>query len=154
MQMDGRHFTWSNTQADPVLTKIDHVFCTVDWDGLLPDAHLQAITSACSDHVPLLLQGSSFSFTGKPSFKFEEFWLPMHGFKQTASDAWNKAILLNDPIRRRVHIKLARTTKALKRWQRQTIDDLRMQIATAKEIILRIDQAEENRPLSDEERAL
>ncbi|KAM0822740.1 hypothetical protein ACQ4PT_071319 [Festuca glaucescens] len=152
MRMDGRRFTWSNAQADPVLTKIDHVFCTTDWDALFLDAYLQAITSACSDHVPLLLQGS-VSSPRKHSFKFEEFWFRMQGFKETVTDAWNKDILATDPIRR-VHIKLARTAKALKRWQRQSIGDLRMQLATAKEIILRMDQAEEARPLSDEERAL
>ncbi|KAM0825513.1 hypothetical protein ACQ4PT_069506 [Festuca glaucescens] len=152
MRMDGRRFTWSNAQADPVLTKIDHVFCTAEWDSLFPDAYLQAITSACSDHAPLLLQGSVAS-ARKHSFKFEEFWLRMQGFKETVAEAWNKNISATDPIRR-VHIKLARTAKALKRWQRQCIGDLRIQIATAKEIILRMDQAEEARPLSDEERAL
>jgi exonuclease III len=152
MRMDGRRFTWSNAQADPVLTKIDHVFCTADWDALFPDAHLQAITSACSDHAPFFLQGSVAS-PRKQSFKFEEFWLRMQGFKETVSEAWNKDILAHDPIRR-VHIKLARTAKALKRWQRQSIGDLRIQVATAKEIILRMDQAEEARPLSDDEREL
>jgi hypothetical protein len=73
----------------------------------------------------------------------------MQGFKETVSEAWNKNILAHDPIRR-VHIKLARTAKALKRWQRQSIGDLRIQLATAK----RMDQAEEARPLSDDEREL
>jgi hypothetical protein len=49
---------------------------------------------------------------------------------------------------------LTRTAKALKRWQRQSSGDLRIQLATAKEIILCIDQAEEARPLSDDECAL
>jgi hypothetical protein len=111
IRMDGRRFTWSNAQADPVLTKIDHVFCTADWDALFPDAHLQAITSACSDHAPLFLQGA-VSTNRKPSFKFEEFWLRMQGFKDTVSEAWNKTLLANDPIRR-IHIKLARTPKPL-----------------------------------------
>jgi exonuclease III len=52
MRMDGRRFTWWNAQDDPVLTKIDHVFFSDDWDMLFPDAHLQAITLACSDHTP------------------------------------------------------------------------------------------------------
>ncbi|KAM0871590.1 hypothetical protein ACQ4PT_039274 [Festuca glaucescens] len=77
----------------------------------------------------------------------------MQGFKETVSEAWNKDILAIDPIRR-VHIKLSRMAKALRKWQRQSIGDLRMQLATAKEIILRLNQAEEARPLSDEERAM
>jgi hypothetical protein len=58
-----------------------------------------------------------------------------------------------DPIRR-VHIKLSRVAKALKKWQRDCVGDLRTQIATAKEIIWRLDHAEEARILSDEERSL
>ncbi|KAM0903043.1 hypothetical protein ACQ4PT_018857 [Festuca glaucescens] len=77
----------------------------------------------------------------------------MHGFKETVSAAWDKVVLASDPIRR-VHIKLSRTAKALKKWQRESVGDLRTQIATAKEIIWRLDQAEESRPLSEGERSL
>ncbi|KAM0881450.1 hypothetical protein ACQ4PT_032931 [Festuca glaucescens] len=77
----------------------------------------------------------------------------MHGFKETVSAAWDKVVLASDPIHR-VHIKLSRTAKALKKWQRESVGDLRTQIATAKEIIWRLDQAEESRPLSEGERSL
>ncbi|KAM0914257.1 hypothetical protein ACQ4PT_011637 [Festuca glaucescens] len=40
------------------------------------------------------------------------------------------------------------------KWQCDCVGDLRTQIATAKEIIWRLDQAEEARPLSDDERSL
>ncbi|KAM0840272.1 hypothetical protein ACQ4PT_059782 [Festuca glaucescens] len=72
MRMDGCRCTWSNSQADPVLTKIDHVFFSAGWDVAFLDAYLQAITSACLDHAPLFLQGSVAS-ARKPSSKFEEF---------------------------------------------------------------------------------
>jgi hypothetical protein len=98
----------------------------------------------------MFLQGS-VDMNRKPSFKFEIFWLRIQGFKETITEAWNKATLAIGPIHR-VHLKLSRTAKALRKWQRLCIGDLRMQIATAKEIILRLNQAEEARPLSDEER--
>jgi hypothetical protein len=74
----------------------------------------------------------------------------MEGFKETVSEAWNKQLQATDPIRR-FHIKLSRTAKALKKWQRTCIGDLRKQIAMAKEIIWRLDQAKE---YSEEEIAL
>jgi hypothetical protein len=77
----------------------------------------------------------------------------MHGFKEIVASTWTKNVQAQDPIRR-VHIKLSRVAKALKIWQRDCVGDLRTQIATAKEIIWRLDQAEEARILSDEERAL
>jgi exonuclease III len=98
MRMNGSRFTWSNAQQDPVLTKIDHVFYSEDWDDLFPDAYLQAITSACSDQAPLFLQGS-VAICRKPTFKFEEFWLRIQGFKETVTESWNKETLAIDPIR-------------------------------------------------------
>ncbi|KAM0867030.1 hypothetical protein ACQ4PT_042264 [Festuca glaucescens] len=77
----------------------------------------------------------------------------MHGFKETVSKAWTKNVQATDPIRR-AHIKLSRAAKALKRWQRDCVGDLRTQISTAKEIIWCLDQAEEASPLSDGERTL
>jgi hypothetical protein len=91
MRMDGCRFTWSNAESDPVLTKTDHVFFSAEWNVAFPDIYLQAITSACSDHAPLFLQGSIAS-PRKPSFKFEEFWLTMQGSKETVSMAWTTDI--------------------------------------------------------------
>jgi hypothetical protein len=105
----------------------------------LSQTFLQAITSACSDHAPLFLQGSIAS-PRKPSFKFEEFWLTMQGSKETVSTAWTTDIKASDPIRR-VHIKLSHAAKALNKWQRECVGDLQTQIAMTKEIIWRLDQA-------------
>jgi exonuclease III len=111
IRLAGRRFTWSNDQQNTMLTRIDHMFCTDDWDILFPDAHLQAISSRSSDHLPLILQGDA-STPRKPSFKFEEFWLRLPGFAETVALAWNKHVAVTDAIRR-IHIKLARTAKAL-----------------------------------------
>lgn len=32
--LHGRRFTWSNQQNDPVLVKLDRVFCSVNWELL------------------------------------------------------------------------------------------------------------------------
>ena len=152
LHLGGRRFTWSNAQANPVLTKIDHVFHSDDWDMLFPNAHLQAITTACSDHAPLYLQGC-VDDPRKPSFKFEEFWLRLPGFKDTVALAWNKPVQARDAIRK-IHIKLCRTAKALRKWQKEKVGMLGSQIAVAKEIIWRLDVAEEGRPLPDSERDL
>lgn len=56
MRLSGRKFTWSNEQEDPVLTKIDHFFHSIDWHLHFPNAHLQAVYTACSDHAPLFLK--------------------------------------------------------------------------------------------------
>lgn len=40
LKLNGCRFTWTNEQQQPVLTKIDHLFCIDDWDVLFPGAHL------------------------------------------------------------------------------------------------------------------
>jgi endonuclease/exonuclease/phosphatase family metal-dependent hydrolase len=40
--LHGRKFTWSNQQYEPVLVKLDHVFCSVDWEILFPNVLLQS----------------------------------------------------------------------------------------------------------------
>jgi regulator of replication initiation timing len=128
------------------------MFCTDDWDILFPDAHLQAISSRSSDHSPLILQGDA-STPRKPSFKFEEFWLRLPGFAATVALVWNKHVAITGAIRR-VHIKLSRTAKALKKWQRERVGILHQLINLAKEVIFQLDVAEENKTLSIEEREL
>ena len=97
MRLSGRKFTWSNAQENPVLTKIDHFFHSDDWDELFPNAHLQAISSACSDHAPLLLLGDT-EVRRCPSFKFEEFCLRLPGFKEAVAMAWNKPVQSTNAI--------------------------------------------------------
>ena len=33
-----RKFTWSNGQDNPILVKLDMVFCSVDWEDLYPNS--------------------------------------------------------------------------------------------------------------------
>jgi regulator of replication initiation timing len=87
------------------------------------------------------------------SFKFEEFWLRLPGFTDTVAQSWNRPVLVTDAIRK-IHIKLSRTAKALKKWQWDRVGTLSQQIALAKEVIGQLDVAEESRALSTEERHL
>jgi endonuclease/exonuclease/phosphatase family metal-dependent hydrolase len=54
----GRRYTWSNERDSPTLEQIDRWFCSVDWDGLFPDATLAALSSLLSDHCPILMSTS------------------------------------------------------------------------------------------------
>jgi exonuclease III len=152
MRLNGRRFTWSNEQQNPTHTKIDHVFCSNDWEMLFPAAHLQALPTMCSDHCPLFLQGDTTAPNAN-FFKFEQFWLKMHGFQETVQAAWTKQTLIVDPVRR-LHTRLCRTAKALKKWQRESVGSVKLQIKIATEIIWRLDTAQESRGLSEAERTL
>jgi hypothetical protein len=66
--------------------------------------------------TPLLLQGD---LDRGPSnfFRFENFWIQMEGFNQMVQTAWNRPVSASQPLKR-LHIKMARTAKAIKPWKK------------------------------------
>lgn len=134
------------------MTKIDHIFCTRDWELANTDCFVQAISSSMSDHCPMLLTCSPFRHRDR-SFKFESYWLRMPGFLEVVSQAWTRQVRSDDKIRH-MHIKLSRTARALKKWSREQMGMLKRQSDIANEIILGLDQAQEHRRLTADELSL
>lgn len=116
----GRRFTWSNQQSNPVMTRIDRVFCTTAWEELYSDPTLHPLSSYTSDHCPLLLLPLEHVST-PPIFRFEAHWPVMLGFHDCVSKAWNQAIHGRKSPMMELNIKLSRTSKALRTWSRTLI---------------------------------
>lgn len=152
LHLHGRRFTWTSETENPTMTKIDHIFCTRDWELSNTDCFVQAISSSMSDHCPMLLTCSHFRHRNK-AFKFESFWTKMHGFIEVVRQAWTRQVRSEDKIRT-LHIKLSGTARALKNWSRTQVGILKRQADIANEIILRLDQALEQRQLTNDELSL
>jgi len=88
ISLTGRKFTWSN---DTTQTRIDRAFCTVDWEMMLPNSVLHALSSSVSDHSPLLLMGASVLNTFK-GFRFESFWPSIPRFQEVVQHAWDDQV--------------------------------------------------------------
>lgn len=102
-----------------------------------------------SDHCPMLLIGEQQYKTNR-CFRFEAFWFILQWLEQIVTTAWSKPVRGTDALRS-LHIKLSRTASAIRRWSSETVGNLRLQFAVASEIILRLDQAQEERVLTQEE---
>ena len=102
-----------------------------------------------SDHTPLLLQGELEHYRN-PSFRFVNFWVHMDGFKKLVEQVWNRAVHFALPIKR-LHIKLARVAKGIKRWRKEKIGDTRLQLAIVKEVLLQLEAAPETMTLTAHE---
>lgn len=150
IHLNGRRYTWSNGQVNPTLTRIDRFFCTTEWELLFPSCYLHSLPSLMSDHTPLLLQGE-LTTTHSPSFRFENFWVKMEGFKEAVQAAWLKLLRSSFTPMKRLHIKLARAAKAIKLWRKTKVGDMRLQLAISKELILRFETAQEEHVLTQEE---
>jgi len=118
----------------------------VDWDLMLPDLTLEAQSSMVSDHSPLILTGNAATsmFRG---FRFESFWLKLPRYSETVQAVWNQPIHVYNPFLR-LHIKLARTAKALKQWARKNIGNNKLLLTAARQLIGILDVVQEHRQLS------
>lgn len=152
LHLHGRLFTWSNERADPTLERIDRVFVSEDWSSAFPNHNLRALSSQCSDHAPLLLR-TDCSLRAFLRFRFENIWPSFEGYLGAVQEAWNEPCPVADAFRT-LDIKLRRTAAALKRWSGRRIGSIRLQLAIAKEIVLRLDMAQETHSLSDAQRTL
>lgn len=148
----GRRYTWSSEQERPTITKINKVLMNADWEDFFRDAHLQALSSSASDHCPLLLACEAMVHRSR-RFEFEAFWLHLEGFEEVVRSAWDVVPAGSNALSS-LHFKLRATAMALKSWGERRISELRLQLAMAHEIILRLDGAMDLRLLSHEERSL
>jgi hypothetical protein len=114
---------------------------------LFPNCYLHSLPSLMSDHTSLLLQGE-LTRTCSPSFRFENFWVKMEGFKEVVQDAWSKPVCSSCAPLKRLHIKLACTAKGIKAWRKTKVGDTKLQLAITKELILRLETAQEDRLLT------
>lgn len=68
----GRTYTWSNMQIDPLLIKLDWVFCNASWSYHYPSTSVQPLSRPISDHVPIVISFGS-SIPKAATFRFENY---------------------------------------------------------------------------------
>jgi hypothetical protein len=109
------------------------------------------LATGASDHCPLILTRQERA-PRKAIFKFENHWLRINGFREVVQAAWNKQQLgsAHTVLRK----KLAETARALRGWSKPLFSNARLQLHIANEVIFRLDIAQENRQLSNEEMTL
>lgn len=104
-------------------TRRDRLLCTTEWELLFPSCFLQSLPSLMSDHTPLLLLGV-LQQNKNLSFRFENFCTRMDGFQELVQDIWSRQVTSTQPLKR-LHIKLTRVVKGIKRWRKEKIGDTR-----------------------------
>jgi hypothetical protein len=126
IHLQNRKFTWSNEQQDPTMSKLDTFFCNEEWDVTFSNHILHALSSSLSDHCPLLLANEKGPKKPK-SFRFENFWIKMPGFKDVVSKAWNENINHTEPCQRLLH-KLKKTGKTLRTWSKSLFSKAKVEL--------------------------
>jgi hypothetical protein len=142
LHLNGRLYTWSNECEHPTLERIDHAFACLQWCDRFPHHML-------SDHAPLILH-SNIMAPAKNRFKFEAIWPKFPGYLEAVAEGWRASLHNADPFRN-LDYKLRNTAKALKSWSQKHVGSIRLQLAVARELIFKLEQAQDYRALSTEE---
>lgn len=121
----------------------------MDWEILFPNVLLQSTASQDSDHCPLIL-GLSDNRTGRRRFHFEAFWTKLDDFQDTVAEVWNSVQAATCPFNT-LDRKLKETAKKLQTWSDRKVGHVRSQLALAKEILHKLEMAQDGRILSPAE---
>ncbi|XP_073357863.1 uncharacterized protein [Aegilops tauschii subsp. strangulata] len=97
LYMHGRRYTWSNERDAPTLVRNDRILCTSGWEIAHPHCLLRCLSSAASDHCPLLVDCVARP-PGARRFHFERFWPKLEGFHQVVTEAWASTPPDADPL--------------------------------------------------------
>ncbi|WVZ98176.1 hypothetical protein U9M48_043645, partial [Paspalum notatum var. saurae] len=81
--------TIDSCELTEILLQNHRVFCNAEWDTSFSTHALHALATSLSDHCPLLLSNQCGPRRHK-SFKFENFWVQLPGFKETVAEAWQE----------------------------------------------------------------
>jgi hypothetical protein len=131
------------------VSKINPAFACIGWCDLYPNHALRALSTCASDHAPLLLH-TDLTAPGKQRFHFGSIWPRFTGYLDAIVDGWHGASAHAD-IFRSLDIKMRNMAKVLKQWSQKFVGSVRFQLAVPKEVIFKLEKAQDTRHLSMEE---
>jgi hypothetical protein len=140
VHLQGMLFTWSNERVHPTLERLDRVFISAEWDCLFPHYDERCLPTLCSDHAPLLLRTEA-NIRQKRQFLFCAFWPKVLGFCEMTVHTWHCLLQSASPFK-------------LQSWSDKVVGNIRLQLAVAKEVLLRLEAAQHTRTLGEHEESL
>lgn len=146
LPLQGRKYSWSNTQENPLLVKLDWFFTSASWMTSFPDSCALPLARPISNHLPCMIKIGTAIPKAKV-FRFENYWLQHSSFKEVVQNAW-KIPVGNLDGAKNLNAKFKNLRRALKQWARG-LSCLKSQIAAFNEVIFLLDLFEEFRDLGE-----
>jgi hypothetical protein len=84
LPIQGRKYTWSNMQEDPLLEQLDWLFSYLHWTTAYPSTLVSPQGKPTSNHIPCVITIQT-SIPGSKVFRFENFWVAHSGFSSVVS---------------------------------------------------------------------
>lgn len=152
LPLQGAHYTWFRGEDSLQASRIDRFLISPEWNDNFKTIKQLALPRVESDHRPLLLECGDWK--ANPSyFKFENMWLQVEGFVDKIEEWWHSY-----SIRRSPDFILVQKQRKLKKditdWNRTTFGQLEAQKTKLLEDLALLEQATENRLVSQAEKEL
>lgn len=148
LPLQGRRYTWTNKQQDPLLERLDWFFTSNAWTLTYPNTMVWPLVMQTSDHVPCLIKTATTVPKGK-IFRFENYWMQHPDFMQVVQHAWSLPVETQD-VAKRISAKFKNLRRVLKAWQ-STVSNLKVIITNVKLVLSFMEVLEECRDLSVQE---
>ncbi|KAG9446327.1 hypothetical protein H6P81_012455 [Aristolochia fimbriata] len=146
----GKRFTWSNNQAQPVLSKPDRILANPEWLRTYPDCSGKVTSKVISDHWPIIFD-TKVAAWGKP-FRFKNHWLAEESFKAKL-EAWWAELQYPGPKGSLAAVKLKKLKARIVEWVKMERAKATIEKRMLNIHIRGLDEMEEDRALSPTERS-
>jgi hypothetical protein len=147
----GRCFTWSNNQENVIISHIDRVFCTTEFDAKFPLPKARALSKSTSYHVPILWEAGLDNKKYGSRFKLEKWWLQHKDFKEIVKQVWSTPVEGRSALDRWQNRVISLRKKA-KGWNRNVEVGIRKEKHELKTEYDRLDILSESKTLTPQER--
>lgn len=107
----GRTYTWSNMEKDPLLIKLDWVFCNASWNYHYPSTIVQPLSK------PTYVINFGSSIPKVSIFRFENFWADHADFLKIVDLHWNSTTFYSNAAKT-LNAKFKQTRLGLKQWRK------------------------------------
>ncbi|GFZ18132.1 hypothetical protein Acr_26g0014010 [Actinidia rufa] len=147
LPLEGDYFTWSNGIAQ---SRLDRFLISSEWEGEHMDVRQFCLPRVVSDHKPVFLSGGGMS-RGPASFRFENMWLKVEGFRDLVKKWWEGYEVHGSPSYRLAR-KLRALKEDLKMWNREVFGWVEIRLATLTEELQNLEYKDQSSGLFEEER--
>ena len=148
--LQGGSFTWLNSREVSSKARLDRFLFSSDWEDRFPTVSQRWMSRLCSDHFPIVLKGGSFQ-RGSMSFRFENVWLKDEGFVDRVRSWWDSYQVHGAPSFILAN-KLKLLENDLKKWNVEVFGHVEVRIKKLWNDLSDLENMEESRGLSAEER--
>jgi len=149
LQRSGSRYTWSNKQNPPILCVLDRVLVSNSWEDKFNLASVLTAPRLGSDHNPLIVDTVESRVTKHHYFRFSNHWTKQEGFCEWVKSKWPNWYKIETLDH--WHIVSGKLRKAIKGWGQNVDSFQKYQKKDIMKTISILDEASENRELSQAE---